>query len=372
MKKVLLFARDTGGANAIAPLYSALTKSNYKVEVYGKDFATRGFKKLGIVCRDITKSIGPVNEASLKKFLIGKKPFLVITGTNSEEFSEKYFWRVSASLGIPSIAILDHWTNLGIRFSKYTLRSIGKYKKNKALIFFPTKIFVMDETTSEEMAKEGIPSNLIEVMGQPYFEFLEKKSLQKVVNQRFGDSKVRLLFASEPLFDFFKGKAVLDKFLIYNELKITGLLLEIISKISISTRKDIEFIIKLHPKDKRRKYEPIKKQYLSKNLKIKIVRGSNSWEQITQSDAVISISSMLILEAIILKKPVICVQIGLRGDSPFLLVKKGLIKPVVNRLELEKELAAALNGTLGLSKFDYIRSPIENIVKYIENQKWQN
>lgn len=371
MKKVLLFARDTGGANAIAPLYSALTKNNYKVEVYGKDFAIEGFEKLGVVCRDITKSVSPVNEANLKKFLIVKKPFLLITGTNSEEFSEKYFWRASASLNIPSIAILDHWTNLGIRFSKYTLTTIEKYKTDKSLKYFPKKIFVMDEWVKEEMTRVGINPDLIKVTGQPYFEFLQKQYSGKV-RRKPSNNEVRLLFASEPLSEFFNGEAISDESLIYNEIKVVELLLEIISKIVTSGGKPIELIIKLHPKDIKGKYELVKKRYSGKNLTIKIVDGSKSWEQIERSDCVISISSMLILEAIILRKPVICVQIGLTKESPFLLVKNGLIKPVLEKAGLEKMLMAATSGKLKLAKFNYIGDPIENIVEYIKIQKWQN
>ncbi len=52
MRKVLLFARDPGGANVILPIYEKM-KDKYQVFVYAKDFAVKRFQDAGVPVRDL-------------------------------------------------------------------------------------------------------------------------------------------------------------------------------------------------------------------------------------------------------------------------------------------------------------------------------
>src|SRR5207248_11353111 len=61
---------------------------------------------------------------------------------------------------VPSVYVLDFWSNYWQRFSD----------SGKDLKFLPEKICVMDNAAEEAMIAEGIPPDRIAVTGNPHFE----------------------------------------------------------------------------------------------------------------------------------------------------------------------------------------------------------
>ena len=52
LKKVLLFARDPGGANVIAPIYERL-EGTYELLLYAKEFAVHSLQAAGLPVKDL-------------------------------------------------------------------------------------------------------------------------------------------------------------------------------------------------------------------------------------------------------------------------------------------------------------------------------
>src|SRR5574344_942831 len=145
--KIMFYAHDPGGSYAISPLIMPL-KGKHEVFVFGND---SGLKIL--------------NEAQEFEWSLIKtiNPDLIITGTSANDFTEKYIWKEAKRLGIKTIAILDHWCNYGIRFSKYGLINIDKF--NKHCDYLPNYIIVMDNFAKQEMIKDGVPAEIIYPLG---------------------------------------------------------------------------------------------------------------------------------------------------------------------------------------------------------------
>src|SRR5574344_1028646 len=123
--KIMFYANDPGGANAIKPLLNPLEGEN-DIFIYGNNSALKILPN----CKEYNKN--------MKKIM----PDIVITGTSANEFTEKIIWEESKKLDIKTIAILDHWCNYGVRFSKYGLNEIEKF--DKKCDFLPDYIIVMD------------------------------------------------------------------------------------------------------------------------------------------------------------------------------------------------------------------------------------
>jgi hypothetical protein len=84
-------------------------------------------------------------------------------------------------------------------------------------------------------------------------------------------------------------------------------------------------------------------------------------------DLVCGMSSMVLVEAVILGLPVLSVQIGLRHDNPFILDKKGVVRSILERRELQDKLTGYLTGmSLEPAKFSVPTGAAERIIKWME------
>ena len=110
-RRILFFSRDPGGTNAIMPLIAPLRALGNEVAIYGKDAALSIYRKLNVDCSDICDSIPAGTPEEASEFVRKASPDLIVTGTSSEDFTERHLWRAAEKMGIPSFAVLDQWTN---------------------------------------------------------------------------------------------------------------------------------------------------------------------------------------------------------------------------------------------------------------------
>ena len=95
MKRILLVARDPGGANAIAPLFNKLKHRGYEPLLYGKDAALRQYRASGLEGSDLAKAAPIMGVPEYKAFLRQVAPDFMITGTGSDDFTEKTLWQAA-------------------------------------------------------------------------------------------------------------------------------------------------------------------------------------------------------------------------------------------------------------------------------------
>jgi len=358
VKKILLFARDPGGANTIIPLFNAFKAKGYDVNLYGKDVALEKFGLAGLNFKNIYEDIAQISSENISDFLKKIAPDLIITGTSADDMTEKLLWNEANKLFIPSFAIIDQWINYGIRFSPYGVGEIATYKKNPKHPYLPTKICVMDEIAKQEAENEGLPAEKLIVTGQPYFQAL-KENFEKIseINKK---TKKIIIFVSEPITDTYGN----SDFWGYTEKTVFSDFLEELENFSRETNEKFDLIIKLHPKENKNNYDDVKP---SENIDISIDTTTDSLILIKKSDLIVGMSSMFLIEASILGKEVLSIQTGLCRENPFILDRIGKIKSVLSKSLIKHELKKTLKHREGLYyNFKVVENPVENILKEAE------
>lgn len=380
-KKILLFSRDPGGANTIFPLVGPLKKKGYVVLLYGKDMALKIYSDHGLSGLNIKDFMSGSDRGEIESWIRRISPDFIITGTSAYDFTEKYIWHTAKKLNIPSFAILDSWINYGLRFSKYTIFESARYDKDKQHLFLPDKIMVMDEYAKGEMIKNGFDGSSIAVTGHPYFEEL----LQMRLNFQPEDSgRLRnelginvtdflITFASEPISITYKEEDGQGFYWGYNEKTILTDILECLKCIAPFYANKITLLIKLHPKEDLTYYaDHIDNNGIDK-INILFNKETDALKLILSSDLICGMFSMFLTEAVILGKPVISVQTGLRRENPFILDTRDVLKSILTGKDLLNELnEIILEGKARKCNFTIINDPVNRIVQEMEGQLCRN
>lgn len=368
MKKVLLFSRDPGGANAIIPLVVPLQERGYDVRVFGKDSAVRRYGEAHVHGEDILGKIAAVTQESINAFLQKESPDFIITGTSADDFSEKFIWLAAESLMIPSIAVLDQWMNYGVRFSRFNVSRIAEYEWERTHPYLPTRITAIDEFAKSEMIAEGLPSERIVVCGQPYFETLfasrgDESAMESFCrrNEISPDDFV-LVFASEPLSKVY-GQETAS--LGYDERFIFMSFMNAVQEIAGHSPRRVVLVIRPHPKEEENNLLQIAER--SAAVRWFVDNKSAAWTLMNRADLVCGMSSMFLIESVLLRRPTMSIQLGLRRPNPFVLDRRGILKSIVTVSDLREELGKfIMRGEKQALRFEVIRNPVERIIQEME------
>lgn len=371
MKKILLFSRDPGAANCIAPIYKKIVENElFEIDLFGKDMALDKYKEMELPSKNIQETISFITLKSIKDFLNTGKYNLVCTGTGFEDFTDRLIWKAARELGIKSIAILDHWINY---HSRFTFDKPGELTK-KSEIIYPDIICVMDKYAEREMIKDGIPQEKIVITGQPYFNTIidrygkidenAKNNIRTVFG--IGRKDFIITFASEPLLELYADPLYYG----YNEFTILDNIIKALDEISLkNSSKNIVLIIRLHPKNKRELFDEfIQKVKIPPNIKIVLENNLLPQELIAVSNIVIGMMSMFLIETAILEKPYASIQINRKTKEQFILGKLGISKTILSFKDLMLLLENSLRGTFSKNKKDFlvIKNASERILEVIE------
>jgi hypothetical protein len=374
-KKILLFSRDPGGANTIISLVKPLEERGCQICLYGKDAALAKYAHANLNYANIMDVIEDVTLSSVERLITNEKPDLIITGTSADDYTEKFIWNVSEKLKIPSFAIMDQWVNYGVRFSNYGVSELREYAKNRLHPYQPSKILVMDEIAKNEAVKEGLEPTRIEITGNPYIETLFFKATE-ITKDKINDIKKRfgvksgdffITFVSEPISDTYQETDLSGHYWGYSERIIFRYLLSSLSEAVNSGQNRIIIVLRLHPKERKNNFYDIINDFNHSNILIYIDKDSDPLELVLASNLVCGMSSMLLIESMVLSIPIMSIQIGLIRESPFLPDRLGIAKSILTEADLKRNLKMAISGNFHPSyQFDIIRNPVENIIKLVE------
>ena len=367
MARILIFSRDPGGANAVAPLAQPLRAEGHEVMLYGKDSALAKYREHGERGLDIMQEQAEISQKSVCAFVADKQPRLVLTGTSADDLTEKYMWRAAGQLGIGSIAVLDQWVNYGLRFSPYGVAEADKFDRDRRIEYMPAKICVMDELARTEAEADGIDPARLAVTGQPYFETLLKKtdaSQGPTLRSRLGIAagEKLLMFVSEPICDTYRETDGSGHYWGYTERTIFRAVLEAAEALSESMPGRLTIMVRHHPKEKRGNFADII-GCARGGCRVIVDSGALARDAIDAADLVVGMSSMLLLEAAVLGRPVLSVQIGLRRRNPFVLCRMGSLQPVTDPAGLVQALKSGLVGGGRATAFHFIRDPVARVLQ---------
>ena len=335
MAKLLFYAHDPGGANAIKPLIEPLKQRPNEIYVFGAGPALK-------ILPDITEFKDNTDDLITKI-----KPDFVITGTSSANITEKKLRKSAKINNIQSMAILDAWINYN-RFTPYSCKDLSINKKYGELDYLPDYVIVMDDYAKEQMIKEGVPENVIYPLGNPHFKFIK----DNFENLKTEDLRKNLLNGKE--------KLILWASECYIEDYGHGMELECLKDIVDIIPKNFQLIVKPHPREKENKFDEFKN--------IKIVRDKTSAELIKCADLVISMTSMVLIESIIARKPSLSYQKNETDKNKFILTKMNAIPFINDKITLRNRLQEPFKTSDFKIKFD----ATNKIIKFIEEKLCQN
>ncbi len=319
----------------LIPVIRLLNQNDqYEVVVSGYGYAMERFLKKGVSVVEIK----PVNKNEFSMFR-KLSPDLIITSATSlpfEDMSEKFIWYNAQKHGVPTLAFLDQWQNYVLRFSGNT--------KEERLKYFPDYINCINNIAKEEMIGKGIDSRRLLTLGHPYLTWLKNdiskshgKRLRKSLN--IADSEKVVLFVSEAVYEYFgRDRGYTQYDVIENFLQTLAL-------------KDMNdaVLLKLHPKEDSNNYRHFIKKY--SGLDIRILTNQLPPEDcLAVSDRVCGMTSIMLIEAYILGKPVVTIQPDLREEDPLVLSRHGYI-PRISSFE-DFSLGEKTEGR-ERKKFDY-------------------
>jgi len=341
----MFFARDVGSANCLIPVYRALRKMRkYNIDLVGKDFACEVYEEEGVQYVSIEKGSYDV----------------IVTGASGDDFTERNLWQAAKKANTKTIAILDHWINYRMRFDM-----AGK-------LVIPDRICVMDAYAKKEMVGEGFPARAITITGQPYFETVLRN--QRLIRGKKNETllpgfKIEkgshvVCFASQPILEIYGPVSKLG----YTQFSV---LEEVINGFRIiadrnQTKKWV-LVIKTHPRDS----EKLFGRFVGavgerRNLRVMIAPKTAPQTLIFASELVIGMSSMFLLEAAIAKRQFLSVQIGLKGEDPFVLSRMRVSKTILSRGEIIKTLQRFADGEKVIHKnFIFKKGATGNIINII-------
>lgn len=372
--KVLLFSRDPGGANTIIPLYYPLIDAGYAVGLWGKDMALRKYADEGLPGQGIMSRIGRIDVNNIRSFIASEKPDIIVTGTSAEDSCEKYIWKAAADLGIVSFAILDQWINYGVRFSSLPCSEFVVLLGEKKYKYLPTKILLMDELARVEAVGEGLPADRLVITGQPHFQaFLKKKidSPEKVASIRaslgVANGEALIVFASEPITETYSKGGDCESPCGYTEIAILEHLIKTLEDIAGDGGKKFCLVIRPHPWEDTLKFLGIVESLPRRAIKIKVNDNRPSFELISAADVVCGMSSMFLIESVLFRRPTVSIQIGLKGESLFILDRLGILKSAMEPLGLRLMLTKIFtDGEYKQPYFEMAVNPVQNVLDQIK------
>lgn len=322
--RIIVAARDAGGAAAVAPIArAALNEGGFTVEVHARGHASTVFERSDLPVYALDDAGTAV--ARLESLLRRDDVAALITGTSMRHDYEGALWLAASRLGIPSVAVLDHWCNYAERFSE-----ISPFDT------MPDVICVMDETARDALLSAGAPADRLRVTGQPYFDDLVARARglnSAALRAELGAENDRpvVVFASEPQRKYY-GDA-----LGYNEETSLRAVVDALATVCPSAL----LYIKLHPLEPDDALAQIAHDL---QIETRVIRAYSQTRLILAADVVCGMTSVFLLEAGVLGRPALSVRPNGNADDHFLTHHSNLITSVLEVDDVERKLGEALAG----------------------------
>ena len=334
---VVIVAGDPGGAEAIAPVIGMLIREgSARVVPLAYHEACRIWRERGI---PFTQLPDPLTEKTAGNLLDHEGAAGLLTGTSAHpRNAERIFIAAARSMRVPSLSLLDFWSNYRQRWSD----------AGGNLAFLPDFVAVMDTQARDEMIREGFDPVRLIITGQPAYDALasrregftdEKRAeIRRGLDVRTGESLV--VFTSQPLsLSPAAGQGRLSA-PGYTERTVIPLVLEALDGIGGETGERVVLAIRPHPKEDPGSFGI----YPGRKTRVRIAGEGNPRDLVMAADLVLGMTSALLVEACYLGCIVGSIQPGLTGPDVLPTNAAGFsqgvyaaedIKPAIQKLLLD-------------------------------------
>jgi hypothetical protein len=301
MVHVRFAARDPGGANVLAAFLSCCPADvPFTFDVWSLSRARAVFQHVGIVAREFPEAF---DVGTLVAAWKENPADALITGTSHYDPFEPLLWRIARKFGCASLAVNDTWINLDPRFTQ------GR----------PDFVGAIDPRQAQQLVTLGFDPNQIVVTGHPFLSLLIQRREEIIaatppISEGRG---IRLLFVSECIASDV-GKGVNAPFG-FDEFDSFSLLHRAASAVARSGA-EVRLAVRFHPCEDSAQFLARAARLMSPDkLDVRpLDRAEKPYPWLLWSDLVVGIGSMLLLEAIVLGKPVVSVQPGLIRENTFI------------------------------------------------------
>ncbi len=241
-----------------------------------------------------------IHSNSADEIISSIKPSILMVGTSENKNTFAFDLIVAArKANIYSIAFIDMWCNAKNRF---------KGTKKDPLFFAPNELFVSDNKTKQEFIDLGLDNKQILVTGNPIYESalnFRKRNLNLIDKSKENSDLVKISFISEG-WDML-DKSASQKNKRYNfagrnssDFRTIIIMEELIDSLKRSNLDTIT-TFRMHPNSYKEDFEPNINEFDH------ICNSGNPYELILDSDIVVGMSSMLLLEAALIGKPTLSI-----------------------------------------------------------------
>lgn len=359
---IFVVASDPGSANAIMPVIMECCKAGHKINGLVSGSAT--------IILDRWHEIMEIDDATsiddIFNIFSDMQPHVLLAGAGAFNLLEHTVRRAALDVGIPCVAVLDHWTNYQQRFRRFD--------GVQWIYSLPDRICVLDEGVHNEMLVEGFEPEQIVVTGQPYFEYIANwknaLSANDVVRfrSRFVENEATVLigFCSEPLAEDLKVTHTEDPG--YTQYTTIAKTVSILGRFSKLSGRHIHFVVRPHPRENVDKIENVLAQLdLPPSLSWDVSKIGSSLEFVVSCDLLIGMTSMALIEAYIMSKQVLSVQLGLKKTDVFLGTTRGYCPSIYDIQELYEWFEKWFkNGTHSKNKILHTGDAAEHIIRVME------
>lgn len=320
---ILIIARDVAGAHAVGSV-GAILKNDYPLHVMAEDIALKTLPDYGLQPEVLEQG------ETLAGRFAAIQPKLLLTGTSIQPGIEKEAIALARAQNIPSLALLDSWTNYAARFDDL--------QTGEKFCYLPDKIATFDQASIAELTAIGIPAERIVLTGNPYFARLQHVPIPKSrakVRAEFGiPSEARLItFVSEPLADEWYSAFASD----YPSAAEIETCLRLVAG-AVAKQKETYLIVKLHPIENPALAERVLAEF--SNPQQQIIGRYDPLSLAAASDAVIGINTNLLLETALIGLPTYALNLAqFAGERRSIGARFGLIHSLNSAEELREILA---------------------------------
>ena len=275
MARLALAAHDPGGAAVLAAAAPDLRAAGHDLFWLPGGPAAKLWREAGEAAPEAMAA--PAAAAALER----AGPELLLTGTSFHDGFERALWAAARRLRVPSLAVLDAWTNIERRFQS----SDGASEQ-------PDAFGVMDEATRADVAAAGWCRARLFVTGQPHLAARTER-LKRLRRGRRGGERKQVVFFSEPIIEDF-GPTARG----FTQFTVATLAAE-----ALGANLRVHFSIKPHPRESESGW----RDWLTRAPRATLAVGDTE-SLLGGADGILGMTTMVLLEAALAGIPVLSLQ----------------------------------------------------------------